>query len=91
LGGRSGYDARARESCFLVGMSMLRCRSDYRSHYDAERDKLASSRPGWTAKRCHLSALRKMEKAFLRDLWIAWRKAVDLPVVPPYFPNLSAL
>jgi hypothetical protein len=91
LGGRSGYDARARESCFLVGMSILRCRSDYRSHYDAERDKLASSRPGWTAKRCHLSALRKMEKAFLRDLWIAWRKAVDLPVVPPYFPNLSAL
>jgi hypothetical protein len=91
LGGRAGYDARARESCFLVGMSMLRCRSEYRAYYDAEREKLASARPGWTAKRCHLSALRKMEKAFLRDLWIAWRKAVNLQVVPPYFPNLSAL
>jgi len=91
LGGRAGYDARARESCFLIGMSMLRCRSEYRSYYDAEREKLAISRPGWTPKRCHLSALRKMEKAFLRDLWIAWRKAVDLPVVPPYFPNRSAL
>jgi hypothetical protein len=90
LGGRAGYDARARESCFLVGMSMLRCRSEYRSHYDAEREKLASLRPGWTAKRCHLSALRKMEKAFLRDLWIAWRQAVNLPIVSPYFPNLSA-
>ena len=90
LGGRAGYDARARESCFLVGMSMLRCRSEYRSYYDAEREKLASSRPGWTAKRCHLSALRKMEKAFLRDLWIAWREAVNLPVVAPYFPNFSA-
>jgi hypothetical protein len=91
LGGRAGYDARARESCFLVGMSMLRCRSDYRSYYDAERERLASLRPGWTPKRCHLSALRKMEKAFLRDLWIAWRQAVNLPIVAPYFPNLSAL
>lgn len=90
LGGRAGYDARARESCFLVGMSMLRCRSEYRAYYDSEREKLAATRPGWTPKRCHLSALRKMEKAFLRDLWIAWRQAVNLPVVAPYFPNLSA-
>jgi len=89
LGGRTGYDARARESCYLVGMSMLRCGSEYRIFYDAERARLAASRQGWTPKRCHLSALRKMEKTFLRDLWLAWRSAVDLPLVPPYFPRIS--
>jgi hypothetical protein len=87
LGGRTGYDARARESCYLVGMSMLRCGSDYRSFYDVERVRLASSRPGWTPKRCHLYALRKMEKVFLRDLWLAWRRAVRLPVIAPYYPR----
>jgi hypothetical protein len=29
-----------------------------------------------------------MEKVFLRDLWLAWRRAVNLPVVAPYFPRL---
>ena len=87
LGGRAGYDARAREACYLVGISMLRCGSEYRESYDAEREKLAAMRPGWTPKRCHLSAMRKMEKAFLRDLWIAWRRAVGLPMVGPYVPN----
>jgi hypothetical protein len=88
LGGRAGYDAHARKSCYLIGVSMLRCRSVYRSFYDAERDRLAASRAGWTPKRCHLSALRKMEKAFLRDLWIAWRDATGMPVVAPYFPRI---
>jgi len=88
LGGRAGYDAHARKSCYLIGVSMLRCGGDYRSFYDSERAKLAASRPGWTLKRCHLAALRKMEKTFLRDLWLAWRGAVNLPVVPSYFPRL---
>jgi hypothetical protein len=88
LGGRASYDAQARISCYLIGLSMLRCRSEYRSFYDSARASLAVSRPGWTPKRCHLSALRKMEKTFLRDLWLAWRTAVNLTVVPPYFPRL---
>jgi hypothetical protein len=67
---------------------MLRCGGDYRSFYDSERAKLAAARPGWTLKRYHLAALRKMEKTFLRDLWLAWRGAVNLPVVPSYFPRL---
>jgi hypothetical protein len=88
LGGRASYDAQARISCYLIGLSMLRCRSEYRSHYDTARASLAVSRPGWTPKRRHLSALRRMEKTFLRDLWVAWRNAVNLAVVPPYFPRL---
>jgi hypothetical protein len=89
LGGRASYDAQARISCYLIGSSMLRCRSDYRSFYDAARARLAVSRPGWTPKRCHLSALRRMEKTFLRDLWVAWRSSVNLAVVPPYFPRMQ--
>ncbi|HEX2693467.1 MAG TPA: transposase [Gemmatimonadaceae bacterium] len=89
LGGRAGYDAEARKSCYLIGVSMLRCRSDYRSFYDEERGRLATFRPGWASKRCHLSALRRMEKAFLRDLWIAWRKASGLSIVAPYFPRID--
>jgi len=89
-GGRNSYDAHARKSCYLIGISMLRCGSDYRAHYDAERARLAIERPGWTAKRSHLAALRKMEKIFLRDLWLAWRTAVGLPVVRPYFGKREA-
>jgi hypothetical protein len=88
LGGRASYDAHARNSCYLIGVSMLRCGGDYRSFYDAEREKLTFSRPGWTLKRRHLAALRKMEKTFLRDLWLAWRRAANLPVVAAYFPRI---
>ena len=90
VGGRNSYDAHARKSCYLIGVSMLRCGSDYRTHYDAERERLATERAGWTAKRSHLAALRKMEKVFLRDLWLEWRKAVNLPVVRPYHPRIYA-
>lgn len=86
-GGRAAYDAQARNACYLIGVSLLRCRSDYRCYYDSERIRLAGEHPGWTPGRSHLSALRKMEKAFLRDLWLAWRRAVNLPIVQPYFPR----
>lgn len=88
-GGRNSYDAHARKSCYLIGVSMLRCGSEYRVWYDAERRRLATDRAGWTAKRAHLAALRKMEKAFLRELWVAWRRAVDLPIVRPYHPRMQ--
>lgn len=87
-GGRNSYDAHARKTCYLIGVSMLRCGSDYRAQYDAERKRLTTERPGWTAKRSHLAALRKMEKVFLRDLWLAWRKAASLPIVRPYHPRI---
>jgi len=88
LGGRKSYDSHARKSCYLIGVSLLRCGSDYRTYYDSERARLATLRPGWTPKHSHLSALRRMEKVFLRDLWIAWRRALNMPVVPSYFPRL---
>lgn len=88
LGGRRSYDSHARKSCYLIGVSLLRCGSDYRAYYDSERARLAAQHPGWTPRHGHLSALRRMEKAFLRDLWLAWRRALNLPVVASYFPRL---
>ena len=88
LGGRRSYDSHARKSCYLIGVSLLRCGSDYRAFYDSERARLASLRPGWTPRHSHLSALRRMEKVFLRDLWLAWRRVMNLPVVNSYFPRL---
>src|SRR5438105_5318501 len=88
LGGRKSYDSHARKSCYLIGVSLLRCGSDYRAFYDSERARLASLRPGWTPRHSHLSALRRMEKVFLRDLWLAWRRVMNLPVVNSYFPRL---
>ncbi|HUQ98947.1 MAG TPA: transposase [Gemmatimonadaceae bacterium] len=87
LGGRGSYDAHARKSCYLLGVSFLRCGSEYRSFYDSERERLATTRPGWTPKRSHLAALRKMQKMFLRDLWLAWRRVENLAIVPPYYPR----
>jgi len=88
LGGRRSYDSHARKSCYLIGVSLLRCGSDYRTFYDSERARVAVLRPGWTPRHCHLSALRRMEKVFLRDLWLAWRCTLGLPVVPSYYPRL---
>ena len=88
IGGRRSYDSHARKSCYLIGISLLRCGSDYRAFYDSERARIGTLRPGWTPKHSHLSALRRMEKAFLRDLWLAWRRALNMPVVASYFPRL---
>lgn len=88
LGGRGSYDAHARKSCYLLGVSFLRCASDYRAFYDSERERLARTRPGWTPKRSHLASLRKMQKMFLRDLWLAWRRVENLSIVPPYYPRV---
>jgi hypothetical protein len=87
LGGRGSYDAHARKSCYLLGVSFLRCASEYRAFYDSERQRLAATRAGWTPKRSHLAALRKMQKMFLRDLWLAWRRVENLSIVPPYYPR----
>ena len=88
LGGRGSYDAHARKSCYLIGVSFLRCSSEYRSFYDSERERLARTRQGWTPKRAHLASLRKMQKMFLRDLWLAWRRVENLSIVPPYYPRV---
>jgi hypothetical protein len=28
-----------------------------------------------------------MQKMFLRDLWLAWRRVENLSIVPPYYPR----
>lgn len=77
-GTRLTHDPEARRTCYLVGVSLLRCGSDYAGVYGAHKQRLARERVGWTDHRIHFGALRIMQKTFLRDLWIEWRAAVGL-------------
>lgn len=77
-GTRLAHDPEARRTCFLVGVSLLRCGSGYDTVYAAHKQRLARERDGWTDHRVHFAALRIMQKTFLRDLWIAWRRALGL-------------
>lgn len=78
------FDKRARELCYLLGVSFLRTRGKYASFYDAQRARLEETRPAWVAGRKHLTALRITEKLFLSHLWVVWREAEGLPVTVPY-------
>lgn len=77
---RNKYDQRARVTCHLIGVSMLRTRGTYEAVYREAYDRFASSRPGWPPARIHLSAMRVMEKRFLLDLWHAWPGAADTSI-----------
>ena len=77
-GKRLAHDPEARRTCYLIGVSMLRCASPYAGAYGDARRRLTRDRAGWSAQRIHLAALRAMQKRFLRDLWIEWRTAIGL-------------
>jgi hypothetical protein len=83
-GESSVYDRQAKKICYLIGVSFLRSRSEYREYYDRERERLVNERPEWNKARQHLASLRKMEKLFLSHLWAEWAKAEGIPLVRPY-------
>jgi hypothetical protein len=88
------YDRSAKQICYLLGVSFLRCRSPYANYYRDQRDRHALKHPDWTDQRQHLSALRKTEKLFLAHLWCVWRAALGLPTinfVRPQDPQLEGL
>jgi hypothetical protein len=78
------FDKRARELCYLVGVSFLRTRGKYAAIYRARRSDLESARPDWAPGRKHLTALRITQKLFLSHLWTIWREAEGLPMTVPY-------
>jgi hypothetical protein len=93
-GQRARYDRRAKQICYLLGVSFLRCRSPYANYYRDQRDGHALKHPDWTDQRQHLSALRKTEKLFLAHLWCVWREALGLPTINfirPQDPHLEGL
>jgi hypothetical protein len=85
-GERGAYDGEAKRICYLIGASFLQVGGPYRDFYEAERERLARAQPAWPAGRRHLTALRKTEKRFLRDLWVEWRAALGLPAAAPAEP-----
>jgi hypothetical protein len=78
------YDLRAKQLCYLVGVSFLRQGDSYKRYYDDQRSRLDGRKEGWAARRKHLTALRMTEKLFLCHLWLVWREALHLPVTQPY-------
>lgn len=86
-GEKMPYDAYGKKVLYLIGGSFLkvgRAKSPFAEMYYREKEKIARERPGWDAGRIHLTALRKVEKIFLANLWTVWRDAVGLPVSQPY-------
>lgn len=74
-GDRAAYDRRAKKTCYLIGLSLIRAGDTYAAMYRNERTRLEAERAGWTKGRIHLAALRRIEKAFLAALWTAWNEA----------------
>jgi hypothetical protein len=93
-GQSASFDRTARQICYLLGVSFLRCRSPYANYYRDQRDGHAFKHAEWTDQRQHLSALRKTEKLFLAHLWCVWRDALGLPTINfirPQDPQLEGL
>ena len=72
LGERASYDRRAKKTCYLIGLSLIRSGGPYAVLYRERRVRLAQERPGWPKARLHLTALRHVEKRFLAELWSVW-------------------
>jgi hypothetical protein len=79
----------------VLGGSFLRSSSPYRTYYDDYKHRLESKDWGVASKNPtdkdrpkaghqHKAANRYMVKAFLRDLYVAWRTLEGLEVRPPY-------
>lgn len=81
-GREADYDAEAKRTCYLIGMSFLRAGGSYARYYHDERANLDLTRPTRPEGRKELTAMRKMEKLFLIHLWRIWREAEGFPVPP---------
>ena len=72
----------------VLGSSFLKCSSPYRAWYDQERHRCESmTEPDGKPMgklHAHNRATRKMVKAFLDDLYVAWRTLEGLPVSASY-------
>lgn len=82
----ASYDVRLKTTLYQIGVSLLRCHSPYRTIYDRARagydarEAALPTRERWSAAHCHQASLRRMIKAFLAQLFVAWREAEGLPL-----------
>jgi hypothetical protein len=78
------YDATARMTCHLIGVSFARRGRGYKAMYRERIGALTERHPEWPPKRIYLAAQRATVKRFLADLWGEWRRVAGLPVVRAY-------
>lgn len=85
-GEKAGYNPRLKSLLYKIGCSFIKTNSPYRAVYDDTKRRYEEARPDWSRKRIHLTAMRKMEKVFLANLWEAWRQAEGLPTRVKEYP-----
>lgn len=66
----NGYCPRRRSSMHVIGEALMKQNKTYKAVYDAA--KLHELGRVKTKIHAHRRAMRKMEKQFLLDLWLAW-------------------
>jgi len=80
-GTAQGYSPARRSLMWTIGDCIIRAQKKtngplYQLYTSRKAKTLASSR-GWTKKHAHNDAKRIIEKRLLRDLWRAWRDAMN--------------
>jgi hypothetical protein len=75
-----GYSPVRRSIVWNVGDCLIKSQKDgmrYRDIYVSEKARQKDLHPELTDMHAHNRAKRKMEKAFLRDLWNVWRRSTS--------------
>ena len=72
-----GYNPQRRAILFAAMEPLIKQNPEYKSVYDARRAHTAVTHPDWTKMHSHRDAHAVMSKRFLKDLWVAWRAAID--------------
>lgn len=87
------YNPKMKTLMYKIGTSFLMSKNSlYRGVYDKarkhyeDRGKYSESNPGGYKNKLHLHlrAMKKMERIFVANLWLAWRKLEGLPVSEPW-------
>lgn len=93
LGSHIDYNPKLKTLMFKIGSSFMMSKNPiYRKAYDEahkmyeDRGEYSEENPGGYKNKKHLQfrAMKKMERIFVANLWIEWRKLENLPTSEPY-------
>jgi len=70
--------------CGVLGPVLLQLKSPYREYYDNYKNRKASAGWGRSDAHRHAASIRYMIKMLLKDIWLAWREFLKLPIRPSY-------
>jgi hypothetical protein len=81
--GEQTFNPRAKRLCYEIAGDLRQAGHNYDAYYRYLRQILAITRAEWPESRCHMNALRRMQKLFLAHLWVVWGEALRLPIPQP--------